>query len=84
MLTLYGLYLNSKKKMRLQFDAQFSEALNIINSSIRAGNSVIQGLSSAGKRLTVCSAMNSDKYRSARKLARMRKAYFGLVATPAV
>uniref|UniRef100_UPI0031D0CDC5 type II secretion system F family protein n=1 Tax=Klebsiella sp. TaxID=576 RepID=UPI0031D0CDC5 len=50
-LTLYGLYLNSKKKMRLEFDAQFSEALNIINSSIRAGNSVIQGIEQCGQKI---------------------------------
>ena len=50
-LTLYGLYLSSKKKMRLEFDAQFSEALNIINSSIRAGNSVIQGIEQCGQKI---------------------------------
>lgn len=50
-LTLYGLYLNSKKKMRLAFEAQFSEALNIINSSIRAGNSVIQGIEQCGQKI---------------------------------
>lgn len=37
--------------MRLQFDAQFSEALNIINSSIRAGNSVIQGIEQCGQKI---------------------------------
>ncbi|ATA19270.1 tight adherence protein B [Gibbsiella quercinecans] len=51
-LTLYGLYLNSKKKMRLAFDAEFSEALNIINSSIRAGNSVIQGIEQCGEKMS--------------------------------
>lgn len=50
-LTLHGLYLNSKKKMRQAFDTEFSEALNIINSSIRAGNSVIQGIEQCGQKI---------------------------------
>lgn len=37
--------------MRLEFDVQFSEALNIINSSIRAGNSVIQGIEQCGQKI---------------------------------
>ncbi|HKS35297.1 MAG TPA: type II secretion system F family protein [Enterobacteriaceae bacterium] len=51
-LTLYALYLRSKKVMRQQFEAAFSEALNVINSSLRAGNSVIQGIEQCGQKLT--------------------------------
>lgn len=51
-LTLYALYLRSKKAMRQQFEAAFSEALNVINSSLRAGNSVIQGIEQCGQKLT--------------------------------
>ncbi|MDF7680860.1 type II secretion system F family protein [Enterobacteriaceae bacterium ESL0689] len=50
-LTLYVLYLKSKKKLRQEFEEQFSEALNIINSSIRAGNSVIQGIEQCGEKI---------------------------------
>lgn len=50
-LTLYVLYLRSKKKMRQQFEMSFSEALNVINSSLRAGNSIIQGIEQCGQKL---------------------------------
>lgn len=50
-LTLYTLYLRAKKQMRQKFEVEFSEALNIINSSIRAGNAVTQGISECGKKL---------------------------------
>lgn len=49
--SLYALYLKSKKDLRKQFEDQFSESLNIINSSIRAGNSVIQGIAECGERI---------------------------------
>lgn len=49
--SLYALYLKSKKDLRKQFEDQFSESLNIINSSIRAGNSVIQGITECGERI---------------------------------
>lgn len=51
LLTIYALYLRSKKKMRQQFESTFSEALNVINSSLRAGNSVIQGIGQCGQKL---------------------------------
>lgn len=51
LLTLYALYLRSKKMMRQQFELSFSEALNVINSSLRAGNSVIQGIEQCGQKL---------------------------------
>ena len=51
LLTTYALYLRSKKKMRQQFESTFSEALNVINSSLRAGNSVIQGIGQCGQKL---------------------------------
>lgn len=50
-LTLYALYLRRKKKIRKEFETEFSEALNIINSSIRAGNSVIQGIEQCGQKM---------------------------------
>lgn len=50
-LTLYALYLRARKKKRQSFEIEFSEALNIINSSIRAGNTVAQGISECGKKL---------------------------------
>lgn len=49
--TLYALYLRSKNKMRLEFESGFAEALNIINSSIRSGNSVLQGIEQCGYKL---------------------------------
>jgi len=51
LLTIYLLYVRSKKNMRQQFESTFSEALNIINSSLRAGNSVIQGIGECGQKL---------------------------------
>lgn len=60
-LTLYGLYLNSKKKLRLAFESQFAEALNIINSSIRAGNSVLQGIEQCGQKIE---GMLGDEFRT--------------------
>lgn len=50
-LTLYALYLRRKKRVRKEFETEFSEALNIINSSIRAGNSVIQGIGQCGQKM---------------------------------
>lgn len=50
-LTLYALYLRARKRMRQDFEVEFSEALNIINSSIRAGNTVTQGINECGKKL---------------------------------
>lgn len=49
--TVYTIYLNAKKKMRIEFETGFSEALNIINSSIRAGNTITQGISECGLKL---------------------------------
>lgn len=49
--TIYVLYLHSKKKLRQEFEASFSEALNIINSSLRAGNSVIHGIAQCGQKM---------------------------------
>lgn len=50
-LTIYILYQHKKKKMRREFEISFSEALNIINSSLRAGNSVIQGIAQCGQKM---------------------------------
>lgn len=50
-LTLYVLFHHSKKAARRAFETAFSEALNIINSAIGAGNSVIQGLEQYGEKL---------------------------------
>ncbi len=50
-MTLYALYIRSRKKMRQEFETAFSEALNIVNSSIRAGNSVVQGIEQCGQKM---------------------------------
>lgn len=50
--TIVGVFVNNKKKSRVTFERDFSEALNIINSSIRAGNSVVKGISECGGKLT--------------------------------
>lgn len=50
--TLYVLYQQNKKKARLAFETAFSEALNIINSVISAGNSVMLGIEQCGGKIT--------------------------------
>ncbi len=50
-ITLYALYLRSKKKMRQEFEASFSEAISIVTSSLRGGNSVMQGIEHCGEKL---------------------------------
>lgn len=50
-LTVYMLFVNGKKKTRIAFELGFSEALNIINSSISAGNSITQGLAQCGDKV---------------------------------
>ncbi|POT57841.1 protein dehydratase [Citrobacter amalonaticus] len=41
----------SKKKQRALFEIEFSEALNIINSSISSGNSIVVGITHCGNKL---------------------------------
>lgn len=41
--TIYILYIRQIKKSRREFERDFSEALNIINSSVRVGRPVMQG-----------------------------------------
>ncbi|MNC06631.1 Bacterial type II secretion system protein F domain protein [compost metagenome] len=50
--TVVGVYVNNKKKSRVTFERDFAEALNIINSSIRAGNSIVRGICECGGKLT--------------------------------
>ncbi|MCW2480008.1 type II secretion system F family protein [Candidatus Symbiopectobacterium sp. NZEC135] len=51
LLTLYVLYQRSKKVARTVFETAFSEALNIINSVISAGNSVTLGIEQCGDKI---------------------------------
>lgn len=45
-------YRMSQKKQRALFEIEFSEALNIINSSISAGNSIVVGITQCGNKLS--------------------------------
>lgn len=49
--TLYVLYQQNKKKARAAFEAAFSESLNIINSVISAGSSVMLGIEQCGDKI---------------------------------
>ena len=51
-LSIYILYIRNKKKKQIEFENGFSEALNIISSSVRAGNSIFQGIDQCGKKIT--------------------------------
>ncbi|MGL9720941.1 type II secretion system F family protein [Symbiopectobacterium sp.] len=51
LLTLYILFQRSKKAARIAFETTFSEALNIINSVISAGNSVMLGIEQCGEKI---------------------------------
>ncbi|EBU6211438.1 TPA: type II secretion system F family protein [Salmonella enterica subsp. enterica serovar 40:-:1,5] len=50
-LCIYILYIRNKKKKRIEFENGFSEALNIISSSVMAGNSIFQGINQCGKKI---------------------------------
>lgn len=50
-ITLYGLYLRSKKATRLEFEEGFAEALNIINGSVSAGNSLLHAIEQCGQKI---------------------------------
>lgn len=52
LMTLYVLYQRSKKTARIAFETAFSEALNIINSVISAGNSVVLGIEQCGTKIS--------------------------------
>lgn len=48
---LYILYLRSKKTARMEFESGFAEALNIINSSVSAGNSLLHAIELSGQKV---------------------------------
>lgn len=48
---LYIHYKVSQKKIRILFEAEFSEALNIINSSLSSGNTIVNGITQCGNKL---------------------------------
>lgn len=50
-LTLYVLFYRNKKAIRKSFETAFSESLNIINSTIGAGNSLMQGIEQCGEKI---------------------------------
>lgn len=50
-LLTYVHYRVSQKKQRTLFEIEFSEALNIINSSISSGNSIVVGITQCGNKL---------------------------------
>lgn len=49
--TIYILYMRQVKKSRRDFERDFSEALNIINSSVRVGRPVMQGFEECAQRI---------------------------------
>lgn len=49
--TVYVLYMRQVKKSRRDFERDFSEALNIINSSVRVGRPVMQGFEECAQRI---------------------------------
>lgn len=49
--TVYILYMRQVKKSRRDFERDFSEALNIINSSVRVGRPVMQGFEECAQRI---------------------------------
>lgn len=51
-LLTYVHYKTSQKKQRSLFEIEFSEALNIINSSISSGNSIVVGITQCGNKLS--------------------------------
>lgn len=50
-ITLYILYLRSKNASRMEFESGFAEALNIINSSVGAGNSLLHAIEQCGQKI---------------------------------
>ncbi len=46
---IYVLYIQQIKKSRREFERDFSEALNIINSAVRVGRPVMQGFEECGR-----------------------------------
>lgn len=52
LMLLYIHYRVSQKKIRILFESEFSEALNIINSSLSSGNSIVNGITQCGKKLS--------------------------------
>lgn len=51
LLTYFHYRINQKKQRKL-FEIEFSEALNIINSSISSGNSIVVGITQCGNKLS--------------------------------
>jgi len=49
--TIMGVFVHNKKKFRVAFETDFAEALNIINSAIRANNTILRGISECGNKL---------------------------------
>lgn len=58
---IYVIYVRNKKKSQVEFETGFSEALNIISSTVRAGNSIFQGIEQCGKKVK---GMVGDEFRT--------------------
>ncbi|HID7510773.1 TPA: type II secretion system F family protein [Enterobacter hormaechei] len=52
LVTITGLYFYKRKKFRDEFEKDFAEALNIINSSLRANNTIVRGINECGDKMT--------------------------------
>ena len=52
LITLIGVFVARKKKSRVAFENDFAEALNIINSTVRSGNTIVKGISECGNKLS--------------------------------
>lgn len=50
-ITLYTLYLRSKKAARVNFETGFAEALNIINGAVGAGHSLLHAIAQCGDKV---------------------------------
>lgn len=61
-MTFYIMYIRQVKKARTEFERDFSEALNIINSSVRVGRPVMQGFEECAK------SINTDFGREFRRI----------------
>lgn len=51
-ITVYTIYLQSKKLARQAFETGFAEALNIIGGAVGAGNSLLHGIEQSGQKVS--------------------------------